>query len=188
MNKYRSLFYEEQYVLEVLNEWNQVFESYYRSYCAEHEIDLDKLNKDNAVRVNNAFSSSKAIALKNTCQNPKEEFDSKKLFRQIAKKFHPDTLSADDPRRDEYEAAFKKAAGAIKEGKWGQLFDVADEYDLELKEYDQINKSLLIDIERIAKKIKSKKNTYAWLLYECEEDVVCKENVVRKFLNHLFNI
>ena len=188
MNKYRSLFYEEQYVLEVLNDWNHKFESYYRSYCEEQEIDLDKLNKENSTRVNNAFSSSKALALKNACQNTKEEFDSKKLFRQIAKKFHPDTLSEDDPKRNEYEAAFKKAAGAIKEGKWGQLFDVADQYDLELSQYDEINRSLLIDIDRLSKKIESKKNTYAWLLYDCDDETNCKDNVIKKFLNHMFNI
>tara|TARA_R110001583_G_scaffold1683_3_gene13042 strand:+ start:3132 stop:3728 length:597 start_codon:yes stop_codon:yes gene_type:complete len=187
LNKYRSLAYEEEHADLILAEWGLEFEVYYRRYCAEKDIDINKLNKIHSKKVEEVFSST-AITPKTTSENFEEEFDSKTIFRQIAKKFHPDTLSADDDRRDEYEAAFKKATSAIQSGSWGELFDVADKYNLDLTEYEAINDSIRMDIERIQKRINKKKETYSWLLYQCEDDVGCKDNIVKKFLKHLFNI
>ena len=42
--------------------------------------------------------------------------------KQIAKKFHPDLLAADDPRNYEYQEVFKKAVNSIKNKEWGDLF------------------------------------------------------------------
>jgi len=188
LNEYRSLFYERQYVDEVLKDETHTFEIYYRRYCAENDIDINGLNKEHSVRVEHIFSSSTEIAKAIEAKGRQGEFDSKKLFRQIAKRFHPDVLCADDPRQKEYEEVFKKASGAIDEGRWGELFDVAEKYDLDLHDYDSINKCLRLDIGRIKKEILHKKDSYAWLLQECEEDTLCKDNVVRRFLKHLFNI
>ena len=188
LNEYRSEFYELQYVIEVLRDANQEFEVYYRQYCKDKDIDLEKLNREHAPRVSDVFSGQQGIVKAIEDQKPNAEFDSKKLFRQIARKFHPDTVDEEDPRKSEYEDAFKRASSAIDEGNWGQLFDIADQYNLDLEDYDEINRSLLLDIDHVRRDIKQKKNTYAWLLVACEEDEDCKERVVRAFLKHLFNI
>ena len=188
LNEYRSLSYEMKYMEEVLKEGLPDFEIYYRQYCTEEDIDLGSLNKKNAIRVKEIFSSSTAISKAVEGKMRQEEFDSKKLFRQIARRLHPDTVMDDDPHKQEYEEAFKRAASAITEGRWGELFDVADYYDLDLEEYDEINKSLKLDIQRIKKQIQTKKDSYAWLLYDCDADKNCKDNVVKRFLKHLFNI
>ena len=64
-----------------------------------------------------------------------QEYDSKSLFRQIAKKFHPDTLETGDPDKEEKEEIFKTAMRAIDECNWGLLFDIAAKHNLELKDY-----------------------------------------------------
>ena len=177
-----------KYVEEVLRDGNQDFEIYYRQYCEDNDIDLSALNTKHSARVKGIFSNHTGITKAVESKMRQSEFDSKKLFRQIAKKFHPDTLAADDPRKEEYENVFKKASGAIDQGRWGELFDVAEQYDLDLEDYDEINKSLKLDVQRIKKEIQLKKDSYAWLLNECEEETNCKNNVVKRFLKHLFNI
>ena len=177
-----------KYIEEVLRDGNQDFEIYYRQYCKDNNIDLATLNTKHASRVEVIFSNNTELTKAVESKMRQSEFDSKKLFRQIARRFHPDTLSLDDPRKEEYENVFKKATNAIDEGRWGALFDVAEQYDLDLEDYDEINKSLKLDIQRIKKEIQLKKDSYAWLLSECEGDDNCKNNVVKRFLKHLFNI
>ena len=41
-------------------------------------------------------------------------------------------------------------------------------------------------ISETKEKIKKEKSTYSWSLYSCADDK-CKDNVVRNFLQHLFN-
>ena len=188
LNKYRSLFYEVKYLEEILLEGNQEFEIYYRRYCADNNIDLEELNRSHANKVETIFSNQSSVIKAIESKNNTEDFDSKDLFRQIAKRFHPDTLAIDDPLKNEYEEVFKKASGAIDSGHWGELFDIADQYDLDLENYEEMSLSLNLDIERITKLVRKKKGSYAWLLYECEENNDCKDNVVKKFLKHLFNI
>lgn len=188
INKYRSLTYEDEFIDEVLMDSEVEFETYYKLYCVNNDIDIDKLNRDHAEKVGKVFSDSSDLALNIKEKTRESKFDSKYLFRDIAKKLHPDTLAKDDPRLFEFEEAFKKASGAIKECKWGDLFDVADHYDIKLSNYNDINDSLTEDIERIKEQIVNKKNKYAWILHECDEDNDCKDNLVKRFLNHLFNI
>ena len=188
LNEYRSLTYELEYVEFVSRTGNEEFEVYYRKYCSERDIDLAELNKNNSTKVDNIFNKS-STAIKKAVEEKmrKEEYDPKKIFRQIAKKFHPD-LIGNDPRRTEYEEAFKNASNAIDTGCYGKLFDIAEKYDFDLDEYDKINAALKKDIDRIKKEVEAKKSTYGFLLQECEENKDCMDNVVKRFLKHLFNI
>jgi len=188
LNEYRSLTYEKKYVEAILKDWNLIFDIYYSEYCEKFAVNVENLNEKNSKKVDKLFKDQRALSKGIEKQQRKKEFDSKSLFRQIARKFHPDKIDTDDPRKSEYEEVFKKAANAIDNAKWGELFTVADEYDLDLRDYDQVIECLRLDIKRVSKEIEGKKSTYAWLLYECEEDEPCKQNVVKRFLKHLFNI
>ena len=108
-------------------------------------------------------------------------------MKDVARKLHPDKLSSDDPKFKEYEEALKRANDAVAYGKWGDLFDIVDEYNIDIKDYDPVNKSIKEDIERVKKEVKKHKSTYGWQLFECETED-CKQNVVKAFLKHLFNI
>ena len=188
LNEYRYLLRDLEYVNEVLIEANKDFEIYHKKYCIENEIDLKEMNKENSTRVKNIFSSQSTLSVSIEKVKRQEEFDSKNLFRQIARMFHPDTLSKDDPNKIEYEEIFKKASAAIDNAEWGKLFDIADKYNLDIQDYDQINECLKMDTKRTSIIIQNKKDSYAYILYECEDDVNCKENVIKRFLKHLFNV
>jgi hypothetical protein len=188
INEYRSLFYELKYIKEVLKDGNLEFETYHRQYCADNDLDLNELNSKNSKRIDQIFSNNTGIMINPKTKSDGSEFDPKHLFRQIARKFHPDTVAPDDPQQKEFEEVFKKASGAIDNGRWGELFDIADKHDLALGDYGEINKCLEIDIVKVKKEIKQQKDTYAWLLFECDGNEDCKQNIVRRFLKHLFNI
>jgi len=191
LNEYRSLKYELEYVQDVLREGHEEFEIYYRQWCAKNNVDLAELNKRNQRKVDMIFIQEKShrmkedLAIKEFKEEKREEKNFKDIFRTVARKLHPDKLEDSDPRKEEYEEAFKKAAGANEEGRWGDLFDVVDHYKIPLKEYKDAIKCLEFDIEKIKRLIDKEKGTYSWLLQEAETEQQ-KENVVKKFLSHLF--
>ena len=153
-----------------------------------NDIDLKALNSKNQKKINHIFQESNKLFKPAPKESRSGEFDSKNLFRQIARRFHPDSVGANHPNVKEYEDVFKRAAQAIENGDWGELFDIADKYDLELTDFDKINQTLVISIERTKKQISDQKATYAWLLFSCDEDEECKIRVVKQFLNQLFSI
>ena len=188
LNEYRYLSKELKYINEILIDANKEFELYHKEYCEKNNIDLKNLNQKNSEKVKKIFSNSTAISKSLEKNSRQEEYDSKEVFRQIARRFHPDKLDQEDPNKKEYENVFKRAVSAIDEGNWGELFDIVDEYNIDLKNYKPAITSLKSDIKRTQQKIRTKKDMYAYLLYECEEDNDCRDNVIKRFLKHLFNI
>ena len=192
LNEYRSLKYELEYIRDILTEGHQEFEIYYRTWCAENNVDLEELNKRNQRKVDMIFIEEKSYAIKEQMvvkkfkeENTSGDDDFKKVFRSVARKLHPDTLKGDDPRKEEYESAFKRASSANESGQWGDLFDIVDQYKIPLKDYKQPIKCLEFDIEKVKRDIKKEKGTYSWLLHEAETKKQ-KENIVKRFLNQLF--
>lgn len=86
-----------------------------------------------------------------------KEYDHKKVFKQIARKLHPDKLSEDDPRLQEFENDFKTAAAGINDGNWGDLFNIAEKHDIDIEDYDSVNQSIKDSIVLVRKKSKSLK-------------------------------
>jgi hypothetical protein len=185
LNEYRSLFYELEFTKEVMSDALKEFNEFYQNFLDRKKVKLDRLNQKHSTRVSQIFSSMPAVQLAAIKEERKKEFDSKKIFRQIAKSFHPDTLAADDPRQQEYQSIFQRANNAIDEAEWGTLFDIVDKHDLNLEDYDTAIECLHLDITRTQKKIDEKKTTYAWLFYECE-DCVAKEILMKQYLNHIY--
>ena len=187
LNEFRTLDYELQYIKEVLKEGHLEFEEYYRVWCAENDVDLTELNKQNQQKIEAVFekieSSELSTQVIQKLEANKREF--KKIFKEIAKKLHPDKIDNDDPRKWEYSEAFKKAMSARSEAKWGELFDIVDKYEIWIGEYDEAIESLREDIGRVDMEIKREKSTYSWLLQEAETDAD-KELVVKAFLRQLF--
>jgi len=145
------------------------------------------LNKKNEKEVKASFQKTNSTQIKQMVERKEEasKKDFKSLYKAIARKLHPDTLKNDDPRKFEYSEAFKKATDAKSNGKWGQLFDVVDKYDIYLGEYDDAIECLRGDIKRVEKEIKQEKASYSWALYEAETEQQ-KAQVVKNFLRQLF--
>jgi len=187
LNEFRSLDYELKYVREILREGHLEFELYYRKWCEDNEVDLAALNKKNEKNIEASFQKTNSTQIKQMVERKEEasKKDFKSLYKAIARKLHPDTLKNDDPRKFEYSEAFKKATDAKSNGKWGQLFDVVDKYDIYLGEYDDAIECLRGDIKRVEKEIKQEKASYSWALYEAETEQQ-KAQVVKNFLRQLF--
>jgi hypothetical protein len=184
LNLYRSDFYELEYINRVISETNPKFEEYKNRFINRKRVRIQGLNEKHKDRVRQIFTPSPAVvaAAKQRKETP---YDSKKLFRQIARKFHPDKLSSDDPNLEEYEGVFKAARNAIDNNSWAELFDIAEKYDLELENYETINALLGKEIALIKKEINNKKATYGWLFHLCEKDED-KDKLMKRFLNHIY--
>ena len=188
INEYRSLEFEYQYINEVLRDAHETFEVSYVAYCEEHGINLQKLQEEQKKKVQGIFAQNteEFIDTHGRFETNKEKTKHKDIFKSVAKKLHPDKIGQEDPRFEEYQESFKRAVAAIEQEQWGELFDVVDRYSIEINDYDEANKSIKTDIERMEKKIKSQKMTYSWLLHECGEDQVCKERIIKSFLTYMF--
>ena len=188
LSDFRSKNYELKYVREILDEAHLEFEIYHRKWCAENNVDLAALNSKNQRKVDMAFINSQTTKLKRVIIE--EEIEEKKdnfknLYRHIARKLHPDKLKDGDPRKYEYEEAFKKATEANRSQKWGELFDVVDKYDIYLGEYEDAIECLKVDIKRVEEELKKEKSSYSWALYEAQEEAQ-KAQVIKNFLRQLF--
>ena len=192
MNRYRSAKYELKYIREVLDEAHRDFELYYRDWCSKNGVNIDELNQRNQRKVDMIFINEKSHKLKQDLitkefsEEKKEgSKDLKDVFKSIAKKLHPDTLKADDPRRAEFEEDFKKAANANQTGKWGDLFDIIEKHKIKLNDYSEAISCLEQDLKRINIELEKEKGSYSWLLFEAETEEE-KGNVVKRFLSHMF--
>ena len=192
LNEYRSIEYELKYVRATLEDTHLEFEMYYREWCANNGVDLQKLNERNQRKVDMIFMEGKAHKLKQELMlaSFKEEKVSngsnlKHVYKAIARKLHPDLLSNDDPRLEEYEEDFKKASSANEKGRWGELFDVVEKHGINLKDYKEAIECLKFDIKRLKADLEKEKGTYSWLYSEAESEEQ-RVGVVKRFLRHLF--
>ena len=186
LNEYKSYKFELEMIREILKDGHLEFEVFYRRWCAENDVDLAKLNKENSEKVQVIFEKQESGLVKLEKSTQKNTDKHKKVFREIARKIHPDKLETSDPRFWEYTNAFKDVNRAIQNQKWGDLFEVVEKYDVWLTDYEEACEDIQKSIEETKQLIQSEKKTYSWLLHECEENEVCKEKVVKNFLHHLF--
>jgi hypothetical protein len=187
----KELIYQKselEYIKEILKEEHWKFEEFYREYCKLNEIDLQGLNKKHAVKIDKLFPSSlkqkhdssgnletKRVEMKDNTDL--KEF--KRIYREVAKILHPDKGG------DEKE--FKRLSESLDEKDWSVLLEMCAKHNIEIESHKEINKLIQKKIKVIKEKILKEKSTYSWLLYDCEDNNTCKENVVKKFLKHLFN-
>jgi hypothetical protein len=172
---------------EIMRDLHYEFEDNYRHYCDKYNIDTQKLNKDNSEKVSKIFEE-KSVVPHVREKIASQERDHAQLYKDIARKIHPDKIGSDDPNYPVYEEDFKKANNAVNFGLWGDLFDIADKYNVDVRDYDSVIESLKIDIKRIQKEINSEKSTYSWKLFNCDGDHKCRENVIKGFLKQVFGI
>lgn len=189
LNEFRSLEYEYEYNNEILKEAHEAFECFYLKWCEDNGVDLEKLQEEKKKKVANIVqqNTKEHIDTHGRFETNKAKTKHKEIFRSVAKKIHPDKLGIDDPRQEEYQTAFQRAVGAIEQEQWGELFDVVDRYEVEIDDYNEVNDSLITDIDRMENKLKSQKSTYSWHLQNCGDDEVCKARVIKSFLHYMFD-
>lgn len=190
LNDFRSRNFELQFVREILKDAHLEFETYHRRFCAENNIDLRKLNEKNARKVDMMIINDQTTKLRKAvilAEKKEKTHDFKKIYKQVAKKLHPDLFKEDDPRKYEFTEAFKKATLAKEEGRWGDLFDIVDKHNIFIGEYDEAIECLKLEIKRVEEEIDKEKSSYSWALHEAKTEAE-RQNVVKRFLRQLFGI
>ena len=105
LSDFRSKNYELKYVRETLKDAHMEFELYHREWCMKNNVDLKKLNQENQRKVDMTFIDNQTTKLKRQIiddEVAEKRRNFKGLYKQIARKLHPDKLSDDDPRKMEY--------------------------------------------------------------------------------------
>ena len=113
-----------------------------------------------------------------------------KLFRALALKLHPDKLSSSltTEERDDMINMFNQAKEALEERKYFVLLDLASKFKVKSpKNYKQQIRWMKKELNIMKQQVSKKKTTYNYAFYECETDEQ-KDNLIRKFIKHLFNV
>ena len=197
IKKYKKLMHEVKYLRteleyqeEVLAEYHQLFEEYYRRWCADNSVDIGQQEQQNAKRVEEIVPEPKTIQKhdKNDRIIPEKHIQDKldakkfnKLYKKIAMELHPDKDTGDADK-------FAKASDAYEKGFWSVLLEYALELDIEPDNLSEMLPLLKKEAEKIRKQIQSNSGVYSWKFYECEEDESCKERLIKDFLKHLFKL
>jgi aspartate/glutamate racemase len=167
---------ELEYVQEILEEYHLEFDEYHREYCAENNIDLAELNRRSSKRVDRLIPDPVKKTIGPVVYENKS---ANKIYKQIAKKLHPD-IGGD-------QETFKEVTAAFQEKNLKKLLDICEEHDIIYNIDDELIKMLDKQIADAKKLINKEKSTYSWSLYNCKDNSKCKQKVVKKFLKHLFN-
>ena len=113
-----------------------------------------------------------------------------KLFKKLALKLHPDRINKFLPEDEKEIRAkeFKEANEAFDQKKYFFLLAIADKYRVSTpRNYDQQNRWMKRETEKIQGLISQKKNTYSYGFAEAETEEE-KELLIRKFIFQLFRI
>ena len=170
---------ELEYIQEVLKEWHYKFEEFQLEYCTENNINIQKLNKENHEKVTEAMQTANKKKPKVDFKKHKNKDKIKKMYKQLAKKLHPD---AGGDEKD-----FKKLTEAMSQNNVQKILDICEKHDILINVDNEIIQLVKDQIIEVKKKIEIQKSTYSWKLFSCEENVNCKNNLMKQFLKQLFN-
>ena len=120
--------------------------------------------------------------------NEKVDKALQKMYKKAAVKIHPDKFSNVEktPEVEEKIEMFKSLTAAYDENNWGKFLDICDKLDILPSRYNAIIEIMKKEIDELNKKIDIQKSTFSWKLYECDEDISCRENIFKDFLFQLF--
>jgi hypothetical protein len=197
LRKYQKLLKEVNYLRSELDYQEEVlrvahldFESYYREWCANNDIDLDGLNQQHSRRIDDILPSGIPAGQYDDKDHliTTENIDIKrkankfsKLYKKLARELHPDKDIGNAEK-------FKKVAQAYNEGQWSILLEAASELDMLPDNFKEIFPLMREEADKLRKDIANNEQTYSWKMFECEENEDCKEQTVRQFLRHLFKL
>ena len=186
---------ELEYVEEVLKDAHSDFESYYQSFCKNNNVPIEQLNKNNAAKLEKIYpkkqikTDEEGIVLSEEQKPTKKEHKVfQRMYRIVAKKLHPDKFSNQEQTPEVLEKieAFKQATGSYNKKNWAKFLDICEKYDILPTRYEKINSLIREEISGIGKKVNNKKLSFSWRLYECEDDDVCKDKLIKDFLYQVF--
>ena len=217
LNEYKFLKEEHALVKSIAREGAADFQEHYESFMIENGLDLDKINKENKDKINEAYDiptgssgdietqpeyvSSELMMVEEFVEKTEEVQLSEddiaihnsftKLFKSIATKLHPDKIDPakyDFKQRRQMENSFKEANRALRDRDYFILIEIAEELDISLpKNYDQQTRWMKNQLKELSDKVRREKTTYNYLFTE-KETKSEKDILIRQFVQQLFGL
>jgi hypothetical protein len=197
LRKYQKLLKEVTYLRSELDYQKEVlltahldFESFYREWCANNDVDLDALNKKHSSRVdqiipdnpiNSKFDEKDVLIPTEKIEIKRKANKFSKIYKRLARELHPDKEEGNAEK-------FAKVSEAYNNGEWSVILEAASDLDILPDNFKDIFPLMREEIDSLRKEVAKNETTYSWMLFECEEDKNCMQRVVKQFLNHLFKL
>ena len=187
---------ELEYTSEAVKDAHSDFEGYYQQYCIDNKIPLAELQKKNEEKLEKTFKREE----QKTDEEGIIQFDKpektndpvnkifQKMYRIVAKKLHPDKFSNREQTIEVLEKIehFKQATEAYNDRNWAKFLDICEKHSITPTRYEKVNSVIREEIDQTNQKIRNTKQQFSWKLYQCEDDKVCKDAIIKDFIRQLF--
>lgn len=176
-----------EYTKLVVDTMTSEFDHEFLAWCAEHDILTAREREELRATVNPITEEEAEKRFKPDSEEmidgpSKKNPETRRIYKKIAAKIHPDKLvNASQEFQEEMAEVFQRATVAAEENDWYSLYTIC--MDLGIK-IPRITKKQIKMIEQKAdeylKKVKSFKNSYAWV-YDNAENQEEKEKLFKSF-------
>jgi len=215
INRLRFLYEEYELVKDLTHEGATEFQEYYEVYCAQNDIDRQKLNKEHAEKIAAAYGPLPAVPSQipvsadtedlvlydgteeeegNEYELTQDELEIHESFNKVFKKlaliYHPDKAKKSLTPQEKLDMlnTFKEISGAFEKRRYFVLLDYAEKNNVTVpKNYKQQTRWMKRKAMKLEGKIHHEKKTYNYLFAEVETDKE-KDHIIRQFLKQLFDL
>lgn len=217
LNELKFLYEELGFIEDLCSTGATDFDAHYRQFCAENDIDLKKLNKENAEKIQKAYGieeiedetpsdiphtgSSELSPCVNSMEvefTPTEDVIYKqlhsmfnKIFKKLALKLHPDRIEnyvLDNDQKIKLKNDFSRARNSLEKRRYFHLLELAEAHGIYITEHYGLQlKWFKKERDNIRKHLSKEKSTYNYLFAECETDLE-RDSLIQEFLYQLFGI
>ena len=180
MKKINYLETEIDWQEDILMEQHQEFDEYWRTWCAENDIDppnFEQPQKPQQTTDNPAELEEQPIT--EETKLGREHF--KTTYKKLAKAVHPDKNGGDDED-------FKQLNYSWQEGKWSIIINLCIKHDIPVHNAKEVNRLLQKEAHDLETKINKNETMFSWKFWECGDDEECKERLIKHFLNTINTI
>jgi len=201
LRRYQLVFAKLKYLKKDLEVSREIFQDAKRDFSKKFIERVEVVDKEesdseepeteeqpNSELSKNRRKSKERISEKELDSYVREEKDSdiKKVFKQIAKKTHPDLLNFKSPfEKERKERLFKRAKTAAEEDDYFELSEIAKELKINVPNPKRKHlKMLYSSIQKVEQELKTIKGSVAWLWYH-EEDPSRREMYMQRYIDAL---
>ena len=186
LEKHEELLNAEEIVDRMFVEYNTLESQYIDEETKEqlrHKAELARESSQYNSVVKNNKSKKKSVIRKKHLT---------KMYRRIVSHTHPDKmeqLGVPEVERYNRESIFKDVVPAYKKLNVPLFFECANETSILPNSIGQMgffSDALEIEIRILGEKIDALKQTVAWSLYECGDDVQCRERLVKQTAESIY--
>ena len=169
---------ELEWQSDILTDQHGEFDGFYRNWCEENEVEVPEPPQAIAPPTQTSEEDIEVDIPEDT-KLGQQHF--KITYRKLAMATHPDKNQGDD-------TDFKTLNDAWMHAKWSKIIYLATKYDVAVHNTKEIDKLLRKEAKQIEELIEKNSNMFSWKFWECGDDEVCKERLVKHFLKTLNKI